>query len=578
MANVAAVTGDGDAAYDSPAAPLLLACKAGQLQVVLHLLESGRARPDGKGRIQLTSTDVEGNSGDWHYWRDRACDCDPTPLHEAASRGHVQIVRALLAAGARRNPRASLKKCLFLPSVRQPHVLADEARGVTPLHLAAQQGQAVVISVLVEAGANVNTLGGKLAEPPLHLATRYGHTAAMLALFHSGADINAGNCRNQTALHAATSAPTLDLLLAFGADKNGQATNGVKPLRLSDTPLGVLVGTTDVRLTTESKAEEATRLVEVLLRHGAHASIPLSGPHKKGQLVDSPTFRGATIPPESSPGHQALYPVVSSAASVSDDWSPEASATSESFPETDDTAGNRQARSRCSPSSEPTECFWSPRSTWAGPLSSPKSLLPHAAKNGVPGIVAALLRTGLDPTEQDEHGKTPLHYAAEEGHPEVLRFLLRAGAGVDFATPRERRTPHHVACRCVRLDCVLELLRWGANLNALCVLSEGDFGLESGDDGFYRTPMQVVGWADSSSTSQRENERDEIEKRCNAIHRALQREDRWRRRGGLVVLLCLLKKLLTKNNPKDGVPTPENATPTSLSRNCSSDGARPSLS
>lgn len=47
---------------------------------------------------------------------------------------------------------------------------------------------------------------------------------------------------------------------------------------------------------------------------------------------------------------------------------------------------------------------------------------------------------------------------------EVLRVLLRAGAEKDAATLRGRWTPLHVACRYTSVECVLELLRWGADL------------------------------------------------------------------------------------------------------------------
>lgn len=145
-----------------------------------------------------------------------------------------------------------------------------------------------------------------------------------------------------------------------------------------------------------------------------------------------------------------------------------------------------------------------------------------ALQNGVPGIVEALLGGGLDPTEQDEHRKTPLHYAAEEGHLEVLRLLLQAGAEADFANHAERMTPLHVACRWARLDCVLELLRWGANLDARCVLSDGDFGVNCFvDERRHRTPLQMIDWADecvnsrSGASCSREYEDGEIErKRC----------------------------------------------------------------
>eukprot|EP00752_Nemacystus_decipiens_P003302 g3056.t1 len=555
------------------ASRLLLACGDGQVQVVESLLESGRARPDGNGWAPLTSAEVEGNSGDWHYWRDRACDYDPTPLHQAASHGHAGIVGALLASGARRNPRASAAKCLALAPAHRAHdSMHGEAAvgGVTPLHLAAQLGRAEVVEALVEAGANVNILGGARAEPPLHLATRYGHTAAMLALLRKGADIDAGNCRNQTALHEARSAPALELLLASGADKNGRSTGCAEPLRLTDTPLGALVVTTDMRVASESEAQEATNLVEMLLRHGAHASVPLAPHHHQGRMmVDSMRSGGATTP-ESSPC-PALYPVVSSASTTASDWSLETSGSSDSLSETGDIAqDDRLPPYHGSPSSESTECCcWTPSSMWVGPPSSSKSLLPRAAGSGVPGIVAALLHTGLDPSELDEHRTAPLHYAAEGGHPEVVRLLLQAGAEVDSATPKERWTPLHVACRRARLECVLELLRWGANLNALCVLSEDDFGLEHGDDDFHRTPLQVVGWADSFA-SLGPHEKEEAERRHSCIRRALLCEDRWRRRGGVVVLRCLLLK---RNDPRGHGPTPDSGTPTPLSRNCFSHDA-----
>lgn len=47
---------------------------------------------------------------------------------------------------------------------------------------------------------------------------------------------------------------------------------------------------------------------------------------------------------------------------------------------------------------------------------------------------------------------------------EVLRVLLRAGAEKDVGTLNGRWTPLHVACRYTSVECVLELLRWGADL------------------------------------------------------------------------------------------------------------------
>ena len=54
--------------------------------------------------------------------------------------------------------------------------------------------------------------------------------------------------------------------------------------------------------------------------------------------------------------------------------------------------------------------------------------------------------------------------AAQGNHVDVLRVLLRAGAEKDAATLRGRWTPLHIACRYTSVECVLELLRWGADM------------------------------------------------------------------------------------------------------------------
>lgn len=501
-----AATGGDGVVYDNVESALFLASTAGQLEVVLNLLEKG-AKPDGGAWDTLAAVEVEGNSGDWHYWRDRVCSSDPTPLHEAARCGHVGIVKALLAAGARRNPRASMANC-HSPLASQPETLTHEPGGYAPLHFAALSGHAAVVTVLAEAGANVDILGGKRSETPLHLATRHGHTATMVALLHKWANVDAVNSCNRTALYEATSDATMELLLMAGADKNGGAT------RLAETPLGLLVSsTTSARLTSYSEVNEATAMVKSLLRHGANAGIPVCqcwDQHDtryyctRTAANDRSSSRSTT--PDSSPGHTRYSPIFSSANRLK-------SASLSRRRE------RRPTQGHVSPSSDSTQDCWSPKSNgWLGPPnpSSAVSLLPCAAKNGIPGIVEALLGTGyLDPTEHDEHRKTPLHYAAQEGHSEALRLLLQAGAEVDVvANHTERTTPLHLACRWAHLDCVLELLRWGANLDARCVLPEDEFGVDCySGDGRYRTPLQMVDLAEGCPNNSMEWEEGEIVKK-----------------------------------------------------------------
>lgn len=89
---------------------------------------------------RLLTKGVDSNVKDdrWIPW-------DITPLMHASRWGHVEVVRALLAAGA------SLK-------ARDKHVPGEPA-GKTALHYAAGKRHIAVAKLLVEAGADVNAVG-----------------------------------------------------------------------------------------------------------------------------------------------------------------------------------------------------------------------------------------------------------------------------------------------------------------------------------------------------------------------------------------------------------------------------------
>jgi ankyrin repeat protein len=62
-----------------------------------------------------------------------------------------------------------------------------------------------------------------------------------------------------------------------------------------------------------------------------------------------------------------------------------------------------------------------------------RSPLHYAAANGDTEEVTRLLAVGADPTLADNVGFTPLHFAAQEQHPAVIGMLLDAGADVQAA-------------------------------------------------------------------------------------------------------------------------------------------------
>ena len=62
----------------------------------------------------------------------------------------------------------------------------------------------------------------------------------------------------------------------------------------------------------------------------------------------------------------------------------------------------------------------------------------------------------------DEDGATPLHWAAQEGHTDIGRILLNAGADVD-AKKEDGYTPLHIAAQLGKLNIVEALLKAGAD-------------------------------------------------------------------------------------------------------------------
>ncbi|CAM9637473.1 unnamed protein product [Laminaria digitata] len=166
-----------------------------------------------------------------------------------------------------------------------------------------------------------------------------------------------------------------------------------------------------------------------------------------------------------------------------------------------------------------------------------ESPLHAASRAGRPDVIECLVEAGARTEVRDRNNDTPLLLAAWLGHAAAIAMLLASGAGVNAdGIPRSAL---HCACMQVHAGCVSELLRGGADEDAM------------DEDG--NTPSQVIG-------TMIENV-DEHDENIVAIHEMLRcaPADRvWRRRGWLAVLRardCAAASLLPLPLPPISVVT-----------------------
>jgi ankyrin repeat protein len=130
------------------------------------------------------------------------------PVAKAAMRGDAAEVRALIELGEDVNA-----------------ALGD---GMTALHWSAERGDSDIASILLAAGAQVESTTRLGAYRPLHLAAGGGHESVLRELLRAGAKPNPGTTTGDvTPLHMAAasgSAPLVAVLLEYGAEVDRRET------------------------------------------------------------------------------------------------------------------------------------------------------------------------------------------------------------------------------------------------------------------------------------------------------------------------------------------------------------------
>jgi 26S proteasome non-ATPase regulatory subunit 10 len=147
-----------------------------------------------------------------------------TPIMSACSAGNAEVVRLLIDAQA----------------------LVDEEEEnsqVTPLHLAASKAHLDVVRELLQAGARAQMVDG-LGQLPLHRAAAAGHPAIVRLLLGEGSKVNAADKEGVTPLHLAMYEKHREVcvaLLEAGASITMKTTQGETPLALAPDDFCALV-------------------------------------------------------------------------------------------------------------------------------------------------------------------------------------------------------------------------------------------------------------------------------------------------------------------------------------------------
>lgn len=386
--------------------PLGQAAAAGQVRVAEFLLDHG--------------ADVEKFSS-------QSGNISPlSPLMLAADAGHNTLVQLLLGRGA--------------------HVNAANPGGWTALHLAVLQGFTTVTETLLASNANPNTgcfrygfagaPGLTTGVTPLQLAANEGNPALVRLFLAKGANINATNSLGRTALSiVADNATTVQTLLAAGADPSVADVAGYTPLHYA-------------------ARDGATEASKDLLAHGApvnardaHGATPLC----VAAANSHPDVVAVLLQYHADPG---LPGEVTGSAVVFDNrqWEPAlpiAYAISREDEETLklllDHGADPEARAvtgQPRPLSEAVS---------RADARAVESLLQHKANPnwvaldeqpplmaatwfGLTNVVRELLDHGAAPNvtlprgSAGYNGDTPLHWAVERNHPGVAELLLEHGA------------------------------------------------------------------------------------------------------------------------------------------------------
>ncbi len=355
-----------------------------------------------------------------------------TPVADAAKRGDREAVRTLLKQGS---------------DVNAPH-----ADGMTPLHWAAERGEATMADALIYAGANpaaVTRLGGYT---PLHLAARSGSAPVVKALLKAGASVSKATDSGAVALHLAAGSGNADAVTALlDAGANVNARENVN----NQTPLifAVAQGHVDamkVLITRGADVNAATKVINLQQQQ----AMDRQATTLRRQILAASVPRGAQ--PTASQEQAAVQAAREFYATGK---LPEPPGAAGAGGRGGGRGGAMPPEAAAAPQPPPAQAFGGRAGAGAGggltatdlqnleapppPVSAKGGMtaLHHAARNGYTAAALSLIEAGSDVNKKSADGNTPLLVAIINGQFDFAMLLVEKGAGPDIVGDGYGMTP-----------------------------------------------------------------------------------------------------------------------------------------
>ena len=313
---------------------------------------------------------------------------------------------------------------------------AVDARGegvgedrVTPLHSAAEAGNAGAMIELIQQGADVHARG-YYGETPLHLVAKCGNLEVMKALLARGADIHALDEHGDTPLHYAVDGGVVVMkeLLARGAHVDPQGANGMEETHLHRAAWQGKVAEIKVLLDADADIEA----------RGDTCGTPLQMASDYGEVAAAETLVAAGAAIEDAcdrPENVALFAAV------------------------------------CSGERETVEGLLADGIADIGCQNRQGNTLLHlAARAGHTGLIEVLITAGADVNVANKRGESPIHSAtaaraASENSADIIALLVSRGCPVDAVDVDGQTALHLAALHSV--PAINALLKADANIEAL---------------------------------------------------------------------------------------------------------------